>query len=146
MYKTYQVENNETLNDIAAKLGTDLNLLKDLNGVSNVSEGDLIVIPNRDSVWYQNYTISAGDTLYSIAIKNDISLENLLTINGLEKDDYIYPNNELLIPKKNIGTYITKMGDTLNGLTDLLNVSFDDIIKQNEKIYLLEDQLIIYKK
>lgn len=146
MYKTYQVENNETLNDIAAKLGTDLNLLKDLNGVSNVSEGDLIVIPNRDSVWYQNYTISAGDTLYSIAIKNDISLENLLTINGLEKDDYIYPNNELLIPKKNIGTYITKMGDTLNGVTDLLNVSFDDIIKQNEKIYLLEDQLIIYKK
>lgn len=146
MYKTYQVENNETLNDIAAKLGTDLNLLKDLNGVSNVSEGDLIVIPNRDSVWYQNYTISAGDTLYSIAIKNDISLENLLTINGLEKDDYIYPNDELLIPKKNIGTYITKMGDTLNGVTDLLNVSFDDIIKQNEKIYLLEDQLIIYKK
>lgn len=146
MYKTYQVENNETLNDIAAKLGTDLNLLKDLNGVSNVSEGDLIVIPNRDSVWYQNYTISAGDTLYSIAIKNDISLENLLTINGLEKDDYIYPNNELLIPKKNIGTYITKMGDTLNGVTELLNVSFDDIIKQNEKIYLLEDQLIIYKK
>ena len=67
-------------------------------------------------------------------------------INGLNLDDYIYPGQTILIPKKNVSYYITKDGDTLNELSGVFEKDLSDIVNQNETIYLLPGQMIYYKK
>ena len=42
--------------------------------------------------------------------------------------------------------YITKEGDTLSSVTKSLNANLEAIINQNRRIYLLPEQLIVYKK
>ena len=37
-------------------------------------------------------------------------------------------------------------GDTINGLTQTLKVPIEQIARQNDTIYLLPDQLIVYKR
>ena len=70
----------------------------------------------------------------------------LAELNGLKIDDYIYPGQVILIPKKNVSYYITKEGDTLKNVSDVFDVSQDELINQNKTIYLLEGQMIYLKR
>ena len=70
--------------------------------------------------WYEDSefkkqitTIEKGDNLYSIARRYNINPDLLAILNGLNSDDYIYPNQQILIPKSNYSYYVTKQGDTL---------------------------------
>ena len=51
-----------------------------------------------------------------------------------------------MVPTGSFNIYITKNGDTIDTILQNTNLSFDEIASQNEKIYLVPDQLIIYKK
>lgn len=146
MYKAYQIKNNDTLASIALMFNTDENTLMELNDIEKAIPGMTIVVPNEFEIWYKTYVIKPNDSLYSIALANNVSLKDLVAINGLDKDSYIYPNQEILIPKENVQIYITKAGDTLSSVARDMNETIDSLIKQNGKIYLLEDQLIINKK
>ena len=66
-------------------------------------------------------------------------------VNGLNKEDYIYPNQEIIIPSKNYKYYVTKDGDTLASIVNDLKIDYNTILKNNDEIRLEEDQLIIYK-
>ena len=77
---------------------------------------------------FDYYNIKQGDTLYSIAEKNNISVNNLSSINGLDVNEYIYPGQTILIPKPNVVTYITSMGDTLTKVAEFFNTTKQDII------------------
>ena len=72
---------------------------------------------------FDYYNIKQGDTLYSIAEKNNISVNNLSSINGLDVNEYIYPGQTILIPKPNVVTYITSMGDTLTKVAEFFNTT-----------------------
>ncbi len=95
---------------------------------------------------FDYYNIKQGDTLYSIAEKNNISVNNLSSINGLDVNEYIYPGQTILIPKPNVVTYITSMGDTLTKVAEFFNTTKQDIINNNSNIYLLPEQLIVLRK
>lgn len=99
-----------------------------------------------DNPFYTTYDIKKGDTLYQISKEFNVNTKLLAELNGLNLDDYIYPNQTLLVPKKNVSYYITKEGDTLDGLTRVFDREIMDIINQNETIYLLPGQMIYYKK
>ena len=86
------------------------------------------------------------DTLYSIAKNANTTTDIIEAINGLEKNEYIYVGQTLLIPKKDIKIYITKEGDTLDDVSDYLKVGVLDIVYSNNNIFLLPDQLITYRK
>ena len=86
-----------------------------------------------------------GDTLYKIANDNNIDPSLLAQLNGINIDDYIYPNQVLLIPRSGSILYITANGDTLSEIAEGINVSIKDLIEQNNKIYLQPEQLIVYK-
>ena len=146
MDKNYIVTENDTIDDIALKFNTTPMILKLLNGDNfKIKAGKEIKVPSMNSDLFDYYVINNGDTLYKIAINNNINPSLLAELNGLNVDDYIYPNQVLLVPKAGSILYITAIGDTFNEILKGLNVSSDELISQNSNIYLQPEQLIVYK-
>ncbi|MBR1416937.1 MAG: LysM peptidoglycan-binding domain-containing protein [Bacilli bacterium] len=94
--------------------------------------------------YYEIYTIKSGDNLYSIGKKYNINPALLSALNGLNDDDYIYPNQEILIPKSGYSYYISTNGDTLDMVANKFNTNIGDVVESNT-IYLLPGQLLIHK-
>ena len=99
-----------------------------------------------ESPYYKIYEIKKGDTLYKISKEFDVNNKLLSELNGLNIDDYIYPGQMLLVPKKDVSYYITKDGDTLYTVSNIFGVKEEDIVNNNKTIYLLPEQMIYYKK
>lgn len=104
-----------------------------------------ISIPKGNNNNFDYYVVMEGDTLYKIANDKKINPSLLAQLNGINIDDYIYPNQILLIPKAGYILYITAVGDTLSELAKGMNASIFDLINQNDNIYLQPEQLIVYK-
>lgn len=146
MYDTYVVDKNDTIDTISSKFNTSPEVLYQLNGyVLDVVPGSTLVVPKVTSKYFDYYTVSKGDTLYKIAQNNKIDASLLAQLNGINKTDYIYPNQTLLIPKAGTILYITASGDTLDEIAKGINVSVDKLVSQNDHIYLQPEQLIVYK-
>lgn len=145
MFRVYEVLADDTLDSIANMYNTTINNLKEINGFSSINSGDMIVVPN-DNKWYKSYIVKKGDNMYQIANMNNISVSELMYINGLDNDDYIYPEQEIIIPKDNYNIYITKENDNLKNILDFFDGNIDELVKQSKNINILEDQLIVYKK
>ncbi len=103
-------------------------------------------MPINDTNYFNTYTVEKGDSLYAIARKYNINPELLATMNGLEMEDYIYPNQNLLIPKSGYSYYITKEGDTLNNVASMFKTNIADVLNDNNIIYLSEGQILVNKK
>ncbi len=99
-----------------------------------------------ESPFYTTYEIKKGDTLYKISKYYDVNTKLLAELNGLNLDDYIYPGQTLLVPKKDVSYYITKEGDTLYNVSNIFDVKENDIVEQNKTIYLMPGQMIYYKR
>jgi LysM repeat protein len=99
-----------------------------------------------ESPYYTIYKIKKGDSLYKISKEFNVNTSLLSELNGLDLDDYIYPNQMLLIPKKDVSYYITKDGDTLGIVSKIFGITENDIINTNKTIYLMPGQMIYYKK
>lgn len=151
MYTIYQVQNGDTLASVANKLGVSTEVLSNLNGImvgSVLNPGDLLVIPNSqtENPYFREYTVKKGDTIYEIAKANNVSPSQLLRLNGLNDTDLIYPNQKIMLPRKNVMFYITKDDDTLNDVVRFFNINASELARQNGTIYLVNDQLLVYKK
>ena len=148
MYKIYQAEMGETLDSIATKLGTDVETLKQINGINgNVSlmPGSFLIVPTLDDR-FLTYTVKTGDTIYNISSKYGVDPNLVLKLNGLETENYIYPDQKIIIPNTNYQFYITKKNDTLLNVAQALNKNIDELLQTNENLYLEPDQMIIYNK
>ena len=58
-------------------------------------------------------------------------------------NDFIYPGQELIIPKNGYSYYITTEGDTLDIVAQRFKTSKENLINTNDTIYLLPDQLLV---
>lgn len=96
--------------------------------------------------FFDYYIVSEGDTLYDIARKNNVDVSILSEINGIKTYDYLYPKQEIMIPKNNVVLYITKQGDTLQDFISFTGKTLDEIVESNSSIYLLPEQLMVYKE
>ena len=96
--------------------------------------------------FYNTYIIKKGDTLYGISEDYNTNPDLLAILNGLDKDDYIYPGQSIKIPLNNVKYYITKDNDTINELSNIFGVKDIELLKQNNSIYLLPGQMIFYKE
>ena len=105
-----------------------------------------VIVPKNNQNYFNYYTIEKGDSLYGIARRYNINPELLASLNGLSLDDYIYPNQEILIPKSNFSYYITKEGDTIDMVSNLFKISSEDLIKKNGVVYLAEGQVLVNQK
>ena len=149
MFDKYIIKKGDSLENIAYKFNTDIETIKDINNIFNensLREDMEIIVPNNFESYFNIYTIESGDTLYEIARKYNINPTLLASINGLDMNDYIYPNQEILIPKSGYSYYITDEGDTLDTVSDTFMIEKKQLLEQNKTIYLLPGQVLIAKR
>ncbi len=149
MFESYLVGKGESLNSIAQKCNTSVKVLQDINNIyylDALREGMEIIVPTESKDYFNYYTVESGDSLYAIARKYNINPELLASINGLNMTDYIYPNQQILIPKNGYSYYITADGDTLDDVIKVFNSTKDKFLNENKTIYLMEGQLLVNKK
>lgn len=154
MYQIYKVEASDTFENIAQKFGISIEKLREINGLGEIYAGGYILVPSQitgqqidDSLQlYTSYIVKQGDNVYAIAREYGVPYETLLSINGLNKNDYIYPNQQLLIPKSDYAYYITADGDTLDEVINVFNSNKDKFLNENKTIYLMAGQLLVNKK
>ena len=148
---TYIVQVGDTIQGIARKFNvrvSDLVRENDLGDIYYLEPGLELIIPqgsNNDNYAFQYYTVKKGDTLYQISSNYNISPELLAQINGLELNEYIFPEQKILVPKDGVQVYITKAGDTLKLISKELGIPRESILLYNDNIYLLPEQLIAYR-
>ena len=87
----------------------------------------------------------SSETILSVARKNNIDRRILLLINGLDEDDYIYPNEQILIPRENMGLYLTEEGDTISSISENLSIQPEEMIAMNDTVFLSPNQVIVYR-
>ena len=149
MYKIYQIEYGDTIDIVANKSGTTSQNIKDINGFSGDGDlivGSLMIVPNKESQLFDTYIVKQGDSIYSISREYNVNPDTLLLLNGLKKDEYIYPNQEIMLPMKNIMVYITREGDTIDTILNNFGIDANTLDSENDKIFLEEDQLIVHRK
>ena len=110
---------------------------------SNFEREPNTITPSNKQNYYNYYTIEKGDSLYSIARRYNINPELLAGLNGLSMQEYIYPRQEIVIPKNGYSYYITKEGDTLDIVANMFKISSEDLVKKNGVIYLSEGQVLV---
>ena len=76
------------------------------------------------------YIVNAGDTLYSIAKKNNISIDDLKRLNNITSD-ILKVGQKIIITDNDIEKYIVKVGDTLWSIAQKYNTSVNLIKRLN---------------
>ena len=125
------------------KILQDINNLYYLNGLR---EGMEIIVPKESKDYFNYYVVEKGDSLYAIARKYNINPSLLASMNGIDLDDYIYPNQQILIPKSGYSYYITAEGDTIEEVIKVFNSNKNKFLEENPTIYLMAGQLLVNKK
>lgn len=100
---------------------------------------------NESELYFTYYKVEKGDNLYEISRKYNINPKLLAAINGVKDNEYIYPGDELMIPKSGYSYYITAEGDTLSGVAQAFKTSTNNLENFNKTIYLLPEQILVYK-
>ena len=147
----YTVTKGDTLYSIARKFNTTVNELINLNNLSstNLFIGQEIKLPINEQSDYDTYTVSEEDSLYSIANKFNISVNDLIDFNGLPTT-VLNPGDVIRIPKGLVpnkeNVYVVKPGDTLYRIANTYGVSINDLITANNltsNILSIGQELII---
>ncbi|MCQ2398724.1 MAG: M23 family metallopeptidase, partial [Sphaerochaetaceae bacterium] len=98
-FTEYKVKENDSVASVAQSFGLRTQTVISVNSLKTVypSVGSILFIPNLDG---QIYTVSQGDTFFSIAQKFSltISWRTLKEINALGEDDSLHEGMKLFIP------------------------------------------------
>ena len=133
---TYKVMAGDTLYSISKKLDTSVSELKKINNLSNnsLSVGQILKIPTKfvqvgDTELYQ---VKAGDTLYSIANKYNITVNELKAINDLISDN-LSVGQLLSVPSglSLVNSYVVEKGDTLYSIAKKFDISINKLKEYN---------------
>ena len=149
MYEIYFVKSGDTIEKIAKMYDTSIGIINQINGfdmLNTLTPGNMVIVPTMRKQPFKYYTVKKGDNMYEIAKKNGIDYDMLLKLNGLEVNDYIYPNQTVMLPKDNLSIYLTNDNDTLDSILTELDINLNDLLKENEKIYLRSEQILFFKK
>lgn len=146
MYEIYEIQNGDTLDIIAEKTGTTIDKLQEINKFISIVPGANIIVPSLNNDIFTIYTVKSGDNAYAISRKYNIDVDDLYSLNGLNKNEYLYPNQKLLVPNQNVDIYITKKGDTIDKVTKAFNGNYNKFFEENSGIYLMPDQLVVIER
>lgn len=131
----YTVKSGDSLWSISRKFGVTVNELKKVNNLSSnlLSIGQNLIIPGKKNNTSSNeYVVKKGDTLYGIANKYNVSVDNLKSYNNLSTDS-LSIGQKIKIPdnKVNSNEYVVKSGDSLYSISRKYGVSVDELMSVN---------------
>lgn len=93
-----------------------------------------------------DYTVKSGDTLARIAKEHNVSLAELIDINGITNPNLIYPGQVLKIPGKDteivhivargdtVGKIAKQHGSTISAIVQANNVTNPNLIRQGQRL------------
>ncbi len=134
----YVVQKGDSLWSIARKLNTSVAELKSLNNLTsnNLSIGQVLKTPssNTENDNQITYTVVKGDSLYKIAQKFNVTVQDLINLNNLTSTNLSV--GQVLkvkgtVPSKEETTYTVVKGDSLYAIANKYKVSVQDIIDAN---------------
>ncbi len=149
MYNVYTVKKGDTIEKISQNFNVpifDLISINNLQGAYRLIQGQNLKIPVLGNKVFDYYTVKKGDSVYGIAKKFNIEPQNLLLLNRIGVNDYIYPNQQIIVPKEDVDIYFTKRGDSLQKLMGENEITANELLSYNNQIYLLPNQLLIFKR
>ena len=133
----YIVEKGDTLYSISRKFNISVDEIKRLNNLTTneiYPNQKLIILEKEmeESNEYDIYTVVKGDSLWSIAKRYDIKINDLIELNNLSNLSINIGQN-LLVPKKDIDEdiYIVEKNDTLWSVAKKNNLTVDELKKLN---------------
>ncbi len=109
--------------------GNDVSELK--NNWQNLAEAVVRAVAYYINIPYElqsdDYIVKAGDTLWSIAKKYNLSVDELKKLNNLSSNMLNIGQKLITSKNDNQSSYIVKAGDTLYKISNKFNVSVNDI-------------------
>lgn len=150
----YIVQKGDSLWSIANKYGITVQDLKKINNLSSnmISVGQKLLVVDNDSNFMNYYIVKKGDTLYSIANKYGLSVEELKKMNNLSTNN-LSINQKLYVSgwdsntsDNNSSVYIVQKGDSLWSIANKNNTTVDklkDINKLNSNLLSVGQKLLI---
>ena len=133
---TYVVQKGDSLYSIANKLGTTVSELKKENNLTSntLQIGEVLRIPTKEIYEEEEnvYIVKKGDTLYSIAMANNTTVDELKKANNLTSN--ILSTGQLLkIPSALLpeSTYTVKKGDSLYSIANKYNTTVEELKRIN---------------
>lgn len=139
-YVVYTVKRGDSLWNIANQYNVSVNDIVDYNnlGTTLLQVGQQLLIPTggidmptEDDEMGITYVVKSGDSLWSIAKRYDISVDELKSANNLTSN-LLTIGQELVIPQTSgYKTYIVKSGDSLYKIARDNNVNVNDLISLN---------------
>ncbi len=132
----YRVQSGDTLWGIARKFGITVDELKAVNNLkdNSLSIGQLLFIPieENDVSEGEIYIVKSGDTLYGIANKFNLTVDELKKLNNLTSNNLSIGQKLIVsMPSASASTYTVVKGDTLYGIANKFGVSVDSIKSLN---------------
>ena len=161
---TYEVRPGDTLSTIAEKFGTEIQRIREMNLLTTdaLQVGQVLRMPYVPGVTTPEgiptptaepfqYTVQAGDTLLSIALRFDTSLNQIMNMNGLRDEHSLNVGQILVIPgvtdssgqpgadrravdpvlSRTAGTHTVRAGETLVAIAELYDVTLAELIAFN---------------
>ena len=154
----YIVKKGDSLWSIANRFGLTVEKLKDMNNLASniISVGQRLLVKDTSSsndvgVYY---TVKSGDTLYGIAKKYGLTVDELKKMNNLTSNN-LSINQKLLVSgtgeassNSEYDTYIVKSGDSLWSIASKYGTTVDnlkDINNLNSDLLSIGQKLLVPK-